>query len=97
MEVRLSGTGEDCSGIALSDFDEYKIPAPPQGFFEDSEKNQVVFNFTDSEEAVKYAIHLDDVYDRMGESKNYECSRKKIREIIKAINEQADFKSITFD
>ena len=97
MEIFLSRAGKDCSGISKSDFDEYKIPAPPQGIYDDAEKGLAVLNFTDSEEAVKYAIHLDDVYDRMETSEKYECSRKKIREIISAVNDQADFKSINFD
>ena len=96
MEICLALSGDDCIGLSASDFDSYKIPAPPQGYKE-GENNTFCLIFTNSEEAIKYAIHLNDVYERMQASSEYSCSRKKIKEIIKAVNEQADFKSINFD
>ena len=96
MDIRLPLAGENCSGLTDSDFDTYKIPAPPQGTRKESD-NTFILQFNNSEEAVKYAIHLNDVFERMEASSEYKCSRKKIRLIIAAINQQADFKSLEFD
>jgi|GEM_PF-1095801 len=95
MKISLPLAGGKCTGLTESDFDNYKIPAPPQGIKEGSDS--FILLFTNSEEAAKYAIHLNDVYERMEASSEYDCSRKKIKQIIKAVNEQADFKSIEFD
>lgn len=96
MEIHLPVSGADCKGLSAPDFDQYKIPAPPQGF-KDVVAETFCLLFSDSEEAIKYAIHLNDVYERMEASSDYDCSRKKIKQIIKAVNEQADFKSLEFD
>lgn len=95
MEIRLPLAGDKCAGLTESDFDTYRIPAPPQGSKEESDS--FILLFKNTEEAAMYAIHLNDVYERMEASSEYDCSRKKIKQIIKAVNEQADFKSIEFD
>lgn len=95
MNIHLPVSGAGCTGLSASDFDQFKIPAPPRGFKASKEKFSLIFS--DSEEAVKYAIHLNDVYERMEASSEYDCSRKKIKQIIKAVNEQADFNSLEFD
>jgi hypothetical protein len=95
MEVSLPAATGKCSGLSGSDFDEYKIPVPPRGYRED--KNTMFLLFLDSEEAIKYAIHLNDVHERMELSSEYNCSRKKIQQIIKAVNEQTDFTELTFE
>ncbi|MBC7915025.1 MAG: hypothetical protein H7Y07_12985 [Pyrinomonadaceae bacterium] len=94
MEICLLLSGDKCTGLSVSDFDTYKIPAPPQGSKEEGLNCYLIFS--NSEEAIKYAIHLNDVYERMEASSKYKCSRKKIKQIIKAVNEQADFKDLTF-
>ena len=94
MEVSLPLAGKNCTGLCESDFDTYKIPAPPQGTREES---SFILLFKDSEEAIKYAIHLNDVYERMEASSEYRCSRKKIRLIIDGVNQQVDFKSLNFE
>jgi hypothetical protein len=88
VEICLPAAREDCSGLCESDFDEYKIPLPTEGF-ERGDESQFVLKFKNAEDAIKYAIHLNDVYDRMASSPDYQCSRKKIKEIIKAVNDQA--------
>lgn len=95
MKINLPPAGDDCKGISISDFDTHKIPSPPQGANE--EKDKTILLFKDSEEALKYAIHLNDVFERMEASSEYYCSREKIRQIIEAVNQQVDFKSINFD
>jgi hypothetical protein len=94
MKILVPGTGERCSKVVKTDFDKFKIPAPPGGC--ESQKDQTVMLFTDSEQAVKYALHLGDVIERMSAKKGYDCSIKKIKVIISAINEQADFSSLEF-
>jgi len=96
MKVSLPVSGDNCTGLSASDFDTFKIPAPPQGY-EETGKNFFCLIFTGAEEAIKYAIHLNDVYERMQASSEYTCSRKKIRQIIEAVNEQTDFQSLKFD
>ena len=96
MEIILPLAGDDCTGLSESDFDRYKIPAPPQGSAK-GKNNTFVLLFKNSEEALMYAIHLNDVYERMEASSEYHCSRKKIRLIIDEVNQQADFKSLNFD
>ena len=95
MEVSLPLTGDDCNGLSEPDFSIYKIPEPPQGMR--SSDKMLLLLFNNSEEALKYAIHLNDVYERMEASSEYDCSRKKIQQIIRAVNQQADFKSLKFD
>lgn len=92
MKIKLPMAGQDCTGLCETDFDVYKIPLPPQGIKEESDSCMLLFQ--NSEEAIKYAIHLNDVFVRMEASSEYECSRKKIECIIKAVNKQADFNSI---
>jgi hypothetical protein len=96
MEVRLPAASADCRGLSESDFDSYKIPEPPRGCKIAGDKS-IILLFINSEEALKYAIHLNDVYERMEASSVYDCSRKKIKEIISAVNQQVDFKSLDFD
>lgn len=95
MEISLPPAGDDCRGISISDFDIHKIPSPPQGAEEANDKTVLLFK--NSEEALKYAIHLNDVYERMEASSEYHCAREKIKQIIGAVNQQVDFKSIDFD
>lgn len=94
MKVLVPGTGEKCSKVVETDFDEFKIPAPPGGF--ENKKDQTIMLFTDSEQAVKYALHLSDVIERMSAKEGYDCSITKMKVIITAINEQADFSSLPF-
>lgn len=96
MEIVLPLAGDECTGLAKSDFDSYKIPEPPHGL-KKGKNSTFLLLFKNSEEALKYAIHLNDVYERMEASSEYNCSRKKIRLIIDAINQQVDFKSINLD
>ena len=96
MEISLPFAGNNCTGLCEKDFDDLKIPAPPQGSKRGS-NNDFILLFNNSEEALKYAIHLNDVYERMEASSEYDCSRKKIKQIIAAVNQQTDFKSIKFD
>jgi hypothetical protein len=96
VEIRLPFAGAGCSGLTESDFDEYKIPLPPKGC-KKGDGNTFVIVFDTPEEALKYAIHLNDVYERMEASSGYQCSREKIKLIISAVNEQVDFKSLNFD
>ncbi|MBC8052410.1 MAG: hypothetical protein H7Y13_05055 [Sphingobacteriaceae bacterium] len=95
MEIHLPFASDDCIGLSETDFADYKIPEPPQGVKKGRSKTHLLFN--NSEEALKYAIHLNDVHERMEASSEYECSKKKIRQIIEAVNQQVDFKSINFD
>jgi hypothetical protein len=88
VEIRLPAAKEDCSGLCETDFEEYKIPLPTEGY-EQNGSTEFIIKFKNAEDAIKYAIHLNDVYDRMASSPDYKCSIKKIEEIIKAINEQA--------
>jgi hypothetical protein len=96
MEIRVPIAGDDCNGISETDFNTYKIPEPPQGV-QSGKGDSLLLLFKNSEEALKYAIHLNDVHERMEASSEYYCSRKKIKQIISAVNEQVDFKSIKFD
>ena len=96
MEIVLPFAGDDCTGLSEPDFDSYKIPAPPQGF-KKGKNNTFLLLFKNSEEALMYAIHLNDVYERMEASSEYRCSRKKIRLIIDGVNQQVDFKSLNFE
>jgi hypothetical protein len=89
MEIELPFAGADCSGLSEADFDTYRIPLPTEGF-RAGDKGKFVLMFKNAEDAIKYAIHLNDVYDRMESSSEYDCSRKKIKEIIKAVNEQTE-------
>lgn len=95
MEICLPHGGENCSGLSETDFDTFKIPAPPHGV--ETGENTTLLLFKTPEEALKYAIHLNDVYLRMEASSEYDCSREKIKLIIEAVNQQVDFKSIDFD
>ncbi len=88
MEICLPAAMEDCSGLCETDFDEYKIPLPTEGYEQKSD-NEFILKFKNGEDAIKYAIHLNDVYDRMSTLPDYYCSRMKIKEIIKAVNDQA--------
>lgn len=94
MKVILPLAGKNCSGVSVSDFDKYPIPVPPCTF-EESEKD-LILSFKDAEEAVKYALHLGDVYERMKGNTEHDCSRKKIKLIISGINDQTDFGSLSF-
>ena len=88
MEICLPSASDDCMGLCETDFDEYKIPLPTEGY-ESKGSRQFLLKFKNAEDAIKYAIHLNDVYDRMASSSEYDCSRKKIEQIIKAVNDQA--------
>ena len=88
MKIRLPAAKDDCSGLCETDFDEYKIPLPTEGY-EQEDSSHFILKFKSAEDAIKYAIHLNDVYDRMAGSADYKCSVKKIEEIIKAVNDQA--------
>ena len=94
MKILLPLTGKNCSGVSVSDFDKYPIPIPPCKFEET--KDHLELSFADAEEAIKYALHLGDVYERMKGNTEHDCARKKIKVIISCINEQADFSSLNF-
>jgi hypothetical protein len=88
MEICLPAASDDCTGLCETDFDEYKIPLPTEGFGR-KDSNEFILKFKNAEDAIKYAIHLNDVYDRMASSSEYDCSRKKIEQIIEAVSDQA--------
>ena len=94
IKISIPSEGEPCSKLVEKDFDEYKIPAPGGG--REVAENELLLLFNDSEEAIKYALHLGDVVERMAAKSGYECSIEKMKLIISSINEQADFGSLRF-
>ena len=93
-KIKVPSSGGGCSNLSASDFDEYKIPAPGSGCEQGPAEVALVFH--DSEEALKYGIHLGDVLQRMEGRNEYACAAEKIRLIISCITEQADYSSLEF-
>lgn len=94
MKIQVPSTGERCSKLLKTDFDEYEIPAPGSGCEQGSEEVYLIFH--DSEEALKYGVHLGDVLHRMEGKDEYACAADKVRLIISCITQQADYSSLKF-
>lgn len=94
MKVNIPSMGKEHERLTEKDFDNYKIPAPPCNYH--SDKKALVMLFNDAAEAIKYALHLGDVCNRMSGKPEYTCAVQKMRLVISCVNEQADFTSLEF-
>lgn len=94
MEICVPFGGQACQSLRKADFEKYPIPLPPGGCEESEAELSLLFK--DTEEAVKYGLHLGDVEDRLAQKPEHACALEKVRKIIACINDQADFKSLTF-
>lgn len=93
--VTLPAATEGCKGVAPADFDEFLIPHPPCQYSQGKD-GAIVLSFSTPEEAIKYALHLGDVHDRMQRSEEFDCARTKIKQIIGCVNNQIDFSALSF-
>lgn len=93
-KIHIPSEGQTCAMLADTDFDDYKIPAPGGG--REKGSGELLLLFNDSEEAIKYALHLGDVIERMSAKEGYEYSIEKMKLIISCVNNQADFNSLNF-
>ena len=94
MRVVIDGQKNNADKCPESDFERCKIPLPGGGI--ETEGSSIVLNFRDSEEALKYGIHLGDVLRRIEGNPDYKESVAKIKAIISSITRQADYKSLEF-
>jgi len=80
--LRITVSQNDSSNLSFSAFEQYQLPAPPNGV--DAEiNNDVILKFEDEEEAVTYAEQLEELSNELDDKTTAEYTA--ISDIIMAI------------